>query len=380
MKLMTFVGTRPEIIRLASVIKKLDKSCDQILVHTGQNWDYNLYSVFFKDLDLRLPDIVLECKSNTIQGQIANILKTTGDVMDENNPDAILILGDTNSCLASIIAKRKKIPIFHLEAGDRSFDNDVPEELNRRLVDHTSDINLPYTEHSRYNLLREGVHPKDIFVVGSPIAEVYESIKHKINDSTILQDLDLKKDQFIAASIHREENVDKDGALHTLVQTFNSIVEKYKIPLVVSTHPRTRARLRSLDLLKTCNCLINWHEPMGLVDYLKLQTSSKLVISDSGTIHEDSAILKFQALAIRKSTEKQESLEAGHCPIVGLFEKDVIRAVQLLIDHPIDYQTNPIPNAYINRNVSDKVARIIVGMTSIVDSNVWRKDFYKASL
>ena len=270
MKILTILGTRPEIIRLASIIKELDKHCNHILVHTGQNYDPELNQFFFDDLDLRAPDYILHSKSDSIQGQLASIISQTGDVLDKEMPDGVLVLGDTNSGLSVINAKRKKIPIFHLEAGDRSFDNDVPEELNRRIIDHTADVNLCYTEHSRRNLLREGLHPRHIYVVGSPVAEVYKSIENKLSNSTILDSLSLVKDNYFAASIHREENVDKDTSIRELVLTFNSIAEKYSLPIVVSTHPRTRKRLEALGLLHSCNPLINWHQPLGLIDYLSL--------------------------------------------------------------------------------------------------------------
>ena len=371
MKVMTILGTRPEIIRLATIIKMLDKHCKHILVHTGQNYDRNLNAVFFEDLDLRQPDYVLETKSATIQGQIAAIIEKTGDVMDKEKPDAIVILGDTNSGLSAICAKRKKIPIFHIEAGDRSFDNDVPEELNRRIVDHASDVNLAYTEHSRRNLLREGLHPRNVMVVGSPVYEVYDGMKHKFAASTNLTELGLTTGNFFTASIHREENVDKGGALKTMVETFNALAETYGWPIIVSTHPRTRRRLEELRLLEQSNPLINWHEPFGLIDFIRLQTESCCVISDSGTIHEDSAILGFPAVAIRKSTEKQESLEAGYCPITGLQKEDVMRAVKLVIEDPIDIARSPAPEAYLQREVSKKVARIILGMGRVVDEQVW---------
>ena len=368
---MTILGTRPEIIRLAAIIKALDKHCDHILVHTGQNYDHNLNVVFFEDLELRMPNYILETKSNTIQGQIAAIIEKTGDVMDKEKPDAIVILGDTNSGLSSICAKRKKIPIFHIEAGDRSFDNDVPEELNRRIVDHTSDVNLAYTEHSRRNLLREGIHPRNVMVVGSPVFEVYESMKKKFSESKVLKDLDIKAGLYFTASIHREENVDKGGALETMVDSLNGLAEVYGYPIVVSTHPRTRRRLEKLGLMERSNPLINWHEPFGLIDFIRLQIDSKCVISDSGTIHEDSAILGFPAIAIRKSTEKQESLEAGYCPITGLNRDDVLRAVKLVVEDPLNYAISPAPEAYLQSEVSKKIVRIILGMGHIIDEQVW---------
>lgn len=371
MKVMTILGTRPEIIRLSSIIKMLDRHCDHVLVHTGQNWDANLSDVFFRDLELRLPDHVLTVRSDTIQGQIAGIIEQTGNVMDREKPDAVVILGDTNSGLSAIPAKRKKIPIFHIEAGDRSFDNDVPEELNRRIIDHTADVNLAYTEHSRRNLLREGVHPRDVMVIGSPVYEVYESMAGRFAASAILDELQLAPRTYFVASIHREENVDKGGALEAMVDTFNALFDEYNCPIIVSTHPRTRRRLEQLRLLERSRPRIVWHEPFGLVDYVKLQMASKCVISDSGTIHEDSAILGFPAIAIRKSTEKQESLEAGYCPITGLYKADVLRAVKLLMDAPLDRERSPAPEAYRQAEVSKKVVRIILGTARVVDERSW---------
>ena len=344
---------------------------DHILVHTGQNYDNNLYKVFFKDLDLRLPDYQLQCKADSIQEQIGNILSTTGLIMDKEKPDAILILGDTNSGLSSIIAKRKKILIYHLEAGDRSFDNDVPEELNRRLIDHTSDVNLAYTENSRDNLFKEGLHPKNIYVVGSPIFEVYNNLRKKLSHNNILKKLCVNKKKYFAASIHREENVDKEGNIEILVDTFNSICEEYKLPVVVSTHPRTIKKLKSKNLIKKSNNLINWHEPFGLIDFVKLQLESKCVISDSGTIHEDSSILGFPAIAIRKSTEKKESLEAGFCPITGLNKEDVLRVLNLILKSPLDINKSLCPSDYYQYEVSKKVVRIILGTTNILKKQIW---------
>lgn len=371
MKIMTILGTRPEIIRLCEIIKKIDCFADNILVHTGQNYDKNLHHIFFQDLNLRYPDIQLECKSKNIQEQIAKIIQETGNVMDKEKPDAILILGDTNSGLSVIAAKRKKIPIFHLEAGDRSFDNDVPEELNRKLIDHTSDVNFAYTEHSRRNLIKESIHPKNIFVVGSPIKEVYDKLEKRIRKNTILNSLNLKSKKYFLASLHREENVEKKENLKELVRTFNSIVDKYKLPLIVSSHPRTINSLKKFNFFENSNSLINWHAPFGLIDYIKLQKESYCVISDSGTIHEDSAILKFPALAVRNSTEKYESLDSGYCPITGLNSKNVLKMIEVVTDNFPELRTSPIPNAYNQSNVSNKVVNIILGMRDIVNYDTW---------
>ena len=371
MKVMTVVGTRPEIIRLACVIKKLDLHCNHLLVHTGQNYDYNLNKIFFEDLDLRDPDHVLEVKSDTLHGQLANIIEQTGNVMAQERPDAVLVLGDTNSALCAINAKRMKIPFFHMEAGDRSFDENVPEEVNRRIVDHTADLNIAYTEHSRRNLLREGIHPQRIFVSGSPIREVYDSMQEKFKTSKILAELNLEPKKFIASSIHREENVDKKGGLEQMVRAFNELIARFDVPVIVSTHPRTKNRLDEQNLIALGDERIVWHEPFGLIDYITLQTNSFCVVSDSGTIHEDSSILDFPAIAIRKSTEKAESIDAGHCIITGLAADSVVQAVEIVTSDPIDTSVSPIPDAYSPQNVSGKIVRIILGMAKLLDEKVW---------
>ena len=371
MKVVTIVGTRPEIIRLAAIIKKLDRYCEHVLVHTGQNYDYTLNQVFFRDLDLRPPDRVLDVKADTLHEQLGKIISQTGQVLAEERPDALVVLGDTNSALSVINAKRMKIPIFHIEAGDRSYDENVPEELNRRIVDHTADVNLAYTEHSRRNLLREGMPPRKSFVIGSPIREVYHDLMDKFAASTILSELKLEAGKFITASIHREENVDRKGGLATLVESFNALCDKYRFPIIVSTHPRTRKRLEQLGLLASCHPLINWHEPFGLIDFIALQTRSFCVVSDSGTIHEDSSILDFPAIAIRRATEKQESIDAGHCLITGLERDSVLRSVDLVTRERVDQRRSPMPEAYTPLDVSGKVARIVLGMATLVDELVW---------
>jgi UDP-N-acetylglucosamine 2-epimerase len=371
MRVMTIVGTRPEIIRLACVIKKLDEHCEQIFIHTGQNYDYELSQVFFEDLDLRAPDEILSVRADTLHEQLGNIITQTGAAIKKYKPDALLVLGDTNSALSVINAKREKIPIYHLEAGDRSFDQNVPEELNRRIVDHTADINIAYTEYSRRNLLREGIHPSKIFVTGSPIREVYDSIKDKFATSNILADLKLKKGKYIAASVHREENVDIDAGIHSLVECYNALVQKFDMPVVVSTHPRTRVRLEATGLMEKSDPRVIWHKPFGLIDYVALQLNAACVVSDSGTIHEDSSILNFPAVAIRKSTEKAESIDAGHCVITGLNPESVIRSVEILMSDPVDLERSPIPAEYMPLNVSGKVVRMILGMNDVVRERVW---------
>ena len=371
MKIMTILGTRPEIIRLYCVIKKLDKFCSHILVHTGQNYDYELNKNIFDDLDLREPDYILNVKANKIYKQLSNIFEQTGKIIEKEKPDAILVLGDTNSALSVINAKRFKIPIYHMEAGDRSFDENVPEEINRRIVDHVSDILLPYTEHSRRNLLMEGIHPRKIFVTGSPIKEVYIQMEKKFKKSSILNKLKLTPKNYIAASIHREENVDKKGGLELMVDSYSALAKKYALPVVVSTHPRTLIRLKELDLIESSDSKIIWHKPFGLIDYIWLQKNSLCVVSDSGTIHEDASILNFPAIAIRKSTEKKESLEAGHVVITGLEPDDVLRSVDFLLNDKIKINELPMPSDYNVDNVSSKVVKIILSMNKIVDELVW---------
>ena len=343
MKVMTILGTRPEIIRLAAIIKKLDQFCTHVLVHTGQNYDYELNKVFFEDLELRQPDIQLEVRSDTLHGQIANIIRETGGALEKERPDALLVLGDTNSALSVINAKRLKIPVFHMEAGDRSFDENVPEELNRRIVDHVADVNLAYTEYSRKNLLREGIHPSRVYVTGSPIREVYAGMMDKFAASKIMSTLGLESGKFITASIHREENVDIEGGLEKMVESYNALIEKYGFPVIVSTHPRTMNRLKQRGLLAKSNKKINWHKPFGLIDYINLQMNSFVVVSDSGTIHEDSSILDFPAIAIRRSTEKAESIDAGHCVMSGLDKEDVLRNVAIAVEDRVDQKLSPMP-------------------------------------
>jgi len=371
MKVMTIVGTRPEIIRMACVIKRLDEYVDHILVHTGQNFDYELNEAFFKDLDLRPPDHILNVKSDTLHGQLGNIISQTGEVMERVRPDAVLVLGDTNSALSVINAKRLKIPIYHMEAGDRSFDENVPEELNRRIVDHTADVNLAYTEISRRNLLREGLHPGQIYVTGSPIGEVYAYMRDRLDASRICDELNLTKGKFITASIHREENVDTHHRLKLMVESYNALVRHYNIPVVVSTHPRTQRSLRNFGLETMADHRINWHAPFGLIDYLTLQLNSFCVVSDSGTIHEDSSILNFPAVAIRMSTEKGEAIDAGHCVITGLEPESVLASVHVATSDPVNLAKSPMPDAYTALNVSSKIVRIIVGMTEVIRQRVW---------
>ena len=375
MKIITILGTRPEIIRMACIIKELDKYTENIIVHTGQNYDRNLKDKFFEDLDLRSPDIQLDVKAENLYEQLSNIIRETGKVFNEVRPDAVITLGDTNSALSLINARRMKIPTFHIEAGDRSFDINVPEELNRKIVDHTANINIAYTEYSRRNLLSEGIHPSKIFVCGSPIKEVYESISKKISNSNILGKLNLKKSKFIVASIHREENVDTIGGLNKMIDTYKKLSEHFGVKIVVSTHPRTRARIKKLDLADlTSNDPINWHEPFGLIDFLSLQKNSLCVVSDSGTIHEDSAVLRFPAVAIRKSSEKYESLDSGFCPFTGLDSDNVIRCCEVAINNKSYIVEDTIASEYNTNRASRVVTNLVTSLTELV-RNEWSKSY-----
>jgi UDP-N-acetylglucosamine 2-epimerase len=363
-KVMTVLGTRPEIIRLSETIKKLDRFTDHVLVHTNQNYDYELNNIFFEELDLRKPDYLLEVKAQSVGEQIGKILIQTEKVMVKEKPDAILILGDTNSSLSCIVAKRLKIPIFHMEAGNRCFDERVPEEINRRIVDHTSDINLPYTEHARRNLLREGLSPENIFVTGSPMAEVLEANMDKIERSTILQTLNLKKDAYFLISIHREENVDNPKNIKIILKTLILIADKYGCPLIVSTHPRTQKRINELTITK--NDLIHFHKPFGMFDFIKLQKNAYCTLSDSGTIHEDAGIMGIPALVVRESTERPEAFDTSNLILTGLDPQIIMSSIEIVrsqFERNVDFLT---PVDYQDINVSEKMVRLIVGRSKIV--------------
>lgn len=375
MKVITILGTRPEIIRMACIIKELDKYCQNVLVHTGQNYDVNLRDKFFDDLNLRYPDVQLDVKSSSLHGQISNIINQTGDLFEREKPDAVVLLGDTNSALSFINARRMKIPTFHIEAGDRSFDINVPEELNRKIVDHTSNINIAYTEHSRRNLLDEGLHPSNIFVCGSPIKEVYDSVSDKIKNCQILEKLDLSRNKFILASIHREENVDTVGGLEKMVETYKALASEFKVKIIVSTHPRTRIRLEKLKIKNLdFDDQILWHEPFGLIDFLKLQIESKCVVSDSGTIHEDACVLGFPAVAIRRSSEKYECLDNGFCPFTGLDKNTVIPCVKQAINNSHLINEENIPSEYNCTKASRVISSLILSQTKLIKAR-WHKSY-----
>lgn len=329
LKVMTVVGTRPEIIRLACVIQRLEESTDHILVHTGQNYDYTLNQVFFDDLDLRAPDHFLGVDTTSLGSVLGGVLRGTEQVILDERPDAMVVLGDTNSCVSAIIGKRLKVPVFHLEAGNRSFDPNVPEEINRHLVDHVSDYNLAYTEHSRRNLLAEGLKPQDVMVMGSPMCEVLNTYRHRIGASDVLARLGLEEGQYLLASVHREENVDRKDRLEQVLESLKAVAEDQNLPFLVSTHPRTRKRIEEFGLDTDSN--IRLHDPLGFHDYNKLQLAARCVISDSGTISEESSMLGFPAVTLRDAIERPEALDTGTIITTGLCPDDVVDSVRITI-------------------------------------------------
>ncbi len=371
LKVMTIIGTRPEIIRLSEVIKCCDRYFNQILVHTGQNYDYTLNKVFFEDLELREPDYYLEAVGKNLGETMGNIIAKSYETMAAEKPDALLILGDTNSALAAISAKRLKIPIFHMEAGNRCFDENVPEETNRRIVDHISDVNLPYTEHSRRYLLSEGFKKERIYVTGSPMKEVLEKNKQKIENSDVLEKVGVLPEKYILVSAHREENVDIEKNFNSLMNAVNAVAKRYDMPVIYSTHPRSLARIseRGFKFHENVKNL----KPFGFFDYNKLQKNAFCVLSDSGTLSEESAMLNFPGVLIRTSTERPEVLDKGTVVVGGITESDIVSAVELAVgmfknDEPL----SEIPD-YNDQNVSVKVVKIIESFVKIVNMNTWRK-------
>ena len=372
LKVMTVVGTRPEIIRLACVLQKLEDSeaIEHIIVHTGQNYDYELNEVFFKDFNLRKPDYFLNAALGTPTETIGNILIKIDPVLEDVKPDAFLVLGDTNSCLCAIPAKKRQIPIFHMEAGNRCFDQRVPEETNRKIVDHISDINMTYSDIAREYLLKEGLSADRIIKTGSPIYEVVHSNLEDINNSKILDELNLEKEKYFVVSAHREENIGSDKNFFDLVDTLNEIALTYKMPIIVSTHPRTRNKIKVENI--EFNPLIKLMKPMGFNDYNKLQLDAKAVLSDSGTISEESSIMKFTALNIRQAHERPEAMEEASVMMVGLEKERIIQALKVLESQKED--TLRAIADYSMPNVSDKVLRIILSYTDYIDRVVWKKD------
>lgn len=369
LKVMTVVGTRPEIIRLSQVIKKLEESeaIDHYLVHTGQNYDYELNEVFFEDLELKKPDYFLNAATENAIETIGNILMKIDPVLEEVKPDAFLVLGDTNSCLSTYAAKRKHIPVFHMEAGNRCFDQRVPEELNRRIVDQIADINLVYSDLAREHLIREGFPSDRVIKTGSPMYEVIQSKTKEIEKSQILSKLDLKENQYFIVSAHREENINSDKNFKGLVESINAIAEKYQLPIIFSTHPRTRKMIESKGI--KLHPLIRTEQPFGFIDYIKLQLNAKAVLSDSGTISEETSILKLKSLNIREAHERPEAMEEATVMMVGLNKERIFQGLEILEKQ--NKETIKPVSDYLVPNVSEKVLRIIVSYTDYVNRVVW---------
>jgi len=369
LKVMTVVGTRPEIIRLSQVIKKLEQSeaIDHYLVHTGQNYDYELNEVFFKDLNLKKPDYFLNAAKGSPVETIGNILSSIDPILEEVKPDSFLVLGDTNSCLSAIAAKRQHIPIFHMEAGNRCFDERVPEETNRRIVDHIADINLTYSSIAREYLIKENIPADRVIKTGSPMYEVLKNKEKDIEESNILEKLNLTKDRYYVVSAHREENINSEKNFNDLMDSLNSIAEKYELPIIVSTHPRTRKMIDSKDI--KLNKFISLMKPLGFNEYIKLQKNSKAVLSDSGTISEEASILKLKALNIRQAHERPEAMEEASVMMVGLKKERILQGLEILETQ--DKDTLRLVNDYSMPNVSDKVLRIIISYTDYINRVVW---------
>ena len=355
LKVVTIVGTRPEIIRLSRLIPKLDEYTDHILVHTGQNSDPKLNEVFFEDLELRQPDYFLNVDTSSMGSVMGDVLKKSEEVFLKEKPDAVMILGDTNSSIAAIVAERMHIPVYHMEAGNRSFDNNVPEELNRKMVDHVASFNLPYNDYSMRNLLAEGIHPRFIQKTGSPIREIYEHYKDKIAASSAIADLGLSPGGYFLVSVHRQENVDLPERLEKVLDCLVAVREKWNMPVMVSTHPRTRVRLEALGRKDLEG--ITFHEPFGYLDYNNLQLEAKCVISDSGTISEESSILKFPAVTLRSSMERMEALEVGSIIMTGLDASNLLRAIAITLSSNLQSES---PEGYSRENFSESVVRFLI--------------------
>ena len=368
MRVMTIVGTRPEIIKLACVIKELDKYTDHILVHTGQNYDYELNQVFFEDLDLREPDVYMNAAGENAAETIANVIAKSDKLFKEYKPDAVLLYGDTNSCLAVISAKRNKIPVFHMEAGNRCFDERVPEELNRKVLDHLSDINMTLTEHARRYLIAEGIRPETIIKTGSSMQEVFAMNKDKIAQSNVLERLGLKEKEYFVLSAHREENVDSEKNFINLLNSINKVAEVYKMPIVFSAHPRTRKKIEAMGF--KFNDLVKYMKPLGFNDYNKLQQNAFCVISDSGTITEESSLLGFPAITIRQAHERPEGMDEGTLIMSGVEEQGILDAVKVVTDQNV--KMNPVAD-YQAPHLASKVVRIILSYTDYINRTVWKR-------
>jgi len=374
LKVLTVVGTRPEIIKLSRVINELDKFTTQVIVHTGQNFDYELNEIFFNQLQIRKPDYFLNAAGFNASETIANVIVKSDAVMEKEKPDAVLLYGDTNSCLSVISAKKRKIPIFHMEAGNRCFDQRVPEEINRKIVDHLSDINMPLSEHARRYLLDEGIRPETIIKTGSPMREVLEFHKSDIENSDILEKENLQKSGYFIVSTHREENVDSEKNFTDLLDSLNAIVDKFQKKIIVSTHPRTRKKLEAIEFIND-NSMIEFMKPFGFLEYIKLQMNAYCVISDSGTITEESSILKFPAITIRQAHERPEGMDEASVIMTGLKKETILNAIDVVTSHYGEgIDTIHQISDYSPDNVSKKVVRIILSYTDYINRTVWHKE------
>ena len=374
LKVMTIVGTRPEIIKLSRVMAELDKYTEHIMVHTGQNFDYELNEIFFQELRIRKPDYFLDAAGKNAAETIANVIRKSDELMDQVKPDALLLYGDTNSCISVISAKRRKIPIFHMEAGNRCFDQRVPEEINRKIVDHLSDINMPLSEHARKYLLAEGLRPETVIKTGSPMTEVLIYHKAEIEENDVLEKEGLKKGDYFIVSTHREENVDSEKNFSDLLSSLNAIVDKYHKKAIASTHPRTRKQLESIGFI-TSNPMIEIMKPFGFMEYIKLQQNAFCVISDSGTITEESSILHFPAITIRQAHERPEGMDEGTLIMTGLNSDRILESIEIVTSQYAEGADviHSIPD-YASDNVSKKVVRIILSYTDYINRTVWHKE------
>jgi UDP-N-acetylglucosamine 2-epimerase (non-hydrolysing) len=373
-RVVTIVGTRPELIKLCRIIPELDAHTDHVLVHTGQNYDFELNEVFFKELGIRAPDRFLDAVGETYAETIGNVIAKTDQLLIELKPDAILLLGDTNSCLAAIAAKRRHIPIFHMEAGNRCFDARVPEETNRKIVDHTSDINLPYTEHARRYLIAEGLRPETVIKTGSPMREILDHYAQEIHRSDVLDRMDVAPGQYIIASAHREENVDAVENLRELAATFRQVAAEFGRPVIVSTHPRTRQRLADSGLDIEADANVRFVKPLGFIDYIALQSSAFCVLSDSGTLTEEASIVGFPAVMLRQAHERPEGMDEGTVIMAGRSPQAVINAIEVITQHHADESRKPrLVQDYEPNNVSAKVVRVILSYIEYVNRTVWFK-------
>ncbi len=368
LKIVTVVGTRPEIIRLSRTMALLDRYTNQIIVHTGQNYDYELNEIFWNELELRKPDHFLGIDTTTLGSAVGDILKKTEEILKVEKPDGLLVLGDTNSCLSAYMAKRMHIPVFHMEAGNRSFDFNVPEETNRRIIDHIADYNLVYTEHARRHLLSEGLQHRRIYLTGSPMREVLEHYQQKINSSSILSILDIQPNKYFIVSTHREENVDNPENLKKVLIVLNELAQTYNLPVIVSTHPRTRKRIEQLGETRL-NEKIQFLKPFGFLDYVYLQQNALCTLSDSGTISEESSILGFPAISLRQSMERPEAQDTGSIILTGFNPDIILNSIKLVISEKVDRKSFSIPDEYQIQDTSWRVVKLILGNCKL--SNLW---------